>query len=58
MPTKTKERPKGLVKSSSDDRSSHLDGAVVLLGEEGSVNGGWEERDTEYVLYREELLDS
>ena len=58
MPTKTKARPRGLVKSSSDDHTSHLDGGVVLLGEEGGVDGGWEERDLEYVLYREELLDS
>ena len=49
-PTRRKERPLGLVKSSSIDHSGLLDST----GEEDRPEG----RDSQYVLYREELLDT
>ena len=52
-PTRRKERPLGLVKSSSIDHSGLLDSTGVL-GEEDRPEG----RDSQYVLYREELLDT
>lgn len=44
------------MKSSSLDRTGVVD-SVALLGDEGGLESGWV-RDSEYALYREELLES